>query len=481
MKKLSILGMTLLLMSSILAACGGGDKGGQTASEGETPSGQKPAGETYENGLPKDEKVTLKYGFFQGGLGREWMDDAIKSFTAKYPNVKIELTASPDISNILSTKISAGNDNDMFDMFNRDPAGGVVTLAEAGKLEPMDEMWERKLTDTPDKTVKDAMMDGFYESANRINGKSYAIPTSGSFGGLFFNKKLFEEHGWNQNPQTWTEFEQLLADIKADGIVPITFPGMHPTYYDWAFGAQKLFELADMKGKADEFIKNYENYTLPEYLSEESVERWNRMYELGKKGYFAPGLPALNHTQSQMQVIQGQVAMVSSGSHIENEMKNSTPEGFEWGYMSPPFRETADQQLWIKSSTTNGQYIWAAKPDLNKKWAKEFVLHLLSLEVQQVAAEKGGAFPLRKDLTEKTELAAKLQTSTQAVLKYINDNKAKTYKASRAVSLSSPESSQAGKILEEAIPNIFLGKQDPKPILEQSEALLKKAIEKEQK
>src|SRR5690606_1709255 len=135
----------------------------------------------------KKEEVTLKYGFFEGGLGRDWVDYAIETFEEKYPNVTIEIQASPDMSQILSTRISAGDDEEMFDLFNRQPKGGAVSLAESGKLEPLDDVWDMALPDV-DKNVREMMMDGLYDSVNRIDGVSYEIPTSASVGGLFFNK-----------------------------------------------------------------------------------------------------------------------------------------------------------------------------------------------------------------------------------------------------------------------------------------------------
>ncbi|HZG74504.1 MAG TPA: ABC transporter substrate-binding protein, partial [Paenibacillus sp.] len=354
-------------------------------------------------------------------------------------------------------------------------------LAEAGKLEVVGDIWDYPLPDVPGEKVRDRMLPGMYESTPLIDGKMYEFTTASSFGGLFFNKALFEKNGWNQNPKTWEEFKALLADIKADGVIPITFPGVHPSYHSWAFGPAKMFELADMNGTADEFIERYKTYGLPEFTSPEQVEVWNRIYELGKKGYFAEGLPALTHTQSQMQVIQGQAAMVSTGSHVENEMKEATPPDFQWGYMAVPFRDSADQQLWIRSGTSNFNYIWAAKPELNKKWAKEFIVWTLTLENQQFAAEKSGALPMRKDLIEDPAKTANLSTSAQSILKYIGDNDAHTYKASRSVSISDPNLAQANKLLDENIVKFALGLQEPKPILEEAEELLKKALEAENK
>lgn len=477
-KKLASVGMVIAM--AVIAACSNGGNNANSGNNGaNSPAASNAPAEVavYENGLPKDEKVTLKVGFFVGGYGREWFDHAVENFTAKYPNVSFDITASADMKTILSTKISANDDKEMFDLFNTTPAGGIVSLAEAGKLEPMDDIWDMKLPDAPDKTIKDLALPGMYESTSLINGKRYEFAASSSFGGLFFNKKLFDEHGWNQNPKTWDEFKQLLADIKADGIAPITFPGMHPNYVDWAFGAAKLFELADMNGHADQYIENYKTFTLPQYKSTEVVEHWNRLYELGQLGYFAEGLPALSHTQSQMQVIQNEAAMVSTGSHVENEMKEATPADFDWGFMVVPFRESTDQTLWVRSGTTNFNYIWSNKPELNKKWAKEFIVELMTLDNQQYIAEKAGALPMRSDLTVDAARTVNLSSSAQAVLKYITENNARAYKASRSVSISDPNFAQATKLMDENTIKFVLGQQDPMPILEEAEKLLTKALE----
>ncbi|GIP39087.1 bicyclomycin resistance protein [Paenibacillus sp. J31TS4] len=477
MKRLMSTGAAVLSLT-MLAAC----SDNSAKSEPGTSSSNKPSAseaEVYANGLPKNEKVTLKYGFFQGGLGREAADYAIKTFQQKYPNVTIAITASPDMPNILSTKISANNTNDMFDFFNRKPAGDIVALARSGKLEVLDDIWERELPDLPGKKVKEKLLDGMLDSIELIDGKTYEVPTISSFSGLFFNKQLFEKHGWNQNPKTWTEFVQLLETIKQAGVTPITFPGQYPTYYDNAFGHSKLYELAEMNGNLDKFTKDHENF-IDEYSSPEMKKLFSRIAELGKKGYFSEGLPALNHTQSQMLVIQGEAAMVSTGSHVENEMKESTPKGFEWGYMAVPMVDSPSQRVWVKTGVTGGMFVWADKPDLNKKWAKEFILWNMTLENQQFTAETGG-LPIRKDLVEDSARLAKVQTSLKSVLNHVAENNLRPVKVKRNISLSDPSYKQATKIFEENIPKIFIGKQDPTPILEQADKLMKKALEAQKK
>jgi N-acetylglucosamine transport system substrate-binding protein len=477
-KKAGLLLFIFLLLAGILAGCGmpgaASDEESNSASE-ENETGADSGDNVYENGLPKEEEVTLQYGYFEGGLGRDWVDYAIETFEEAYPNVTIEILSSPDIAQILSTRISAGDDEAMFDIFNIAPSGGIVSLAESGKIEPLDEIWEKELPDA-DVTVKDLLMDGLYESVDRIDGVSYEIPTSASVGGLFFDKQLFEENGWNQNPETWDEFTDLLEDIQSDGVTPITFPGMYPYYHDWAFGDVESYEIADMNGNAEEHIENYRNLTGEVFTNPATLARWDKIYQLGQEGYFHDGLAALSHTQSQMQVLQGDVAMVSTGSHVENEMKNSAPEGFEWGYMSVPFVESAEEKNWVRQGTTNGHYIWAEKPELNKEWAKEFIIWLMTLDIQEAAAEDGGAMPVRADFIEDEGRYEKLQSSSKSVLRYIEENNVQLTKAFQEVSITHPSYEQALKLRDESLIDTFLGKQDPREWLNEAEELIQEAI-----
>lgn len=478
-------------MSTLLAAAGTAcSSGGKSANEpsqapasssASSASAEAQASDTYpENGLPRNEKVVLKYGFFEGGLGREYIDMAMDSFKKKYPNVSFEVMYSPKINTIIQTKVAANDDENMFDMFNTTLPGGknaMIPLVEAGKLELQDDLWDREVPDGNGKTVKELAIPGIYEGALRYFNKSYNLPNVSSSGGLFFNKKLFEKNGWNQNPRTWDEFVQLLADIKAAGIIPLTYPGQYTGYLDNGFGFAKMFELAEQNGTLDTFQKNYETYALPQYLAPETVEVWKRIYELGKKGYFPDGVAALSHTQSQMQMLQGQAAMVITGDWVQNEMKDSVPPDFEWGYMAVPMGNDPDSTKWIANSTSNGNYIWAAKPELNKKWAKEFSLWLWTLDVQKALAEKGGATPVRQEFVADKTLMESLQSAPKAVLQYMSVNKTVMTSQVRTVTLSDPAAAQAEKTLSEAITQITSGKKDPVPVLEQAEKLHTQALE----
>ncbi|MFD0712918.1 ABC transporter substrate-binding protein [Paenibacillus sp. GCM10027626] len=490
-KSLGILIISAGLISS-LAACGSNSTGSDGSSTGgngnKKPVQQEEKGNTTtpdqqakeevyeENGLPKDQKVTLKLAFWENAGGREWIDKAKDSFTAKFPNVTFDVTYSPKIDTIIGTKIAANDDDDMFDIFSTNIGNNVNPLVDNNKIEVLDDLWDHKSYDESGKTLKELAQQGTYEVRPRIKGKMYALPISMSGTGLFFNKNLFEQKGWNQNPKTWTEFNQLVDAIKADGLIPITYPGQYINYLEYSLGFAKMFELAEANGNLETFTNSFRNHVLPEYTSPEWTEVYQRIYELGKKGTFPEGVAALTHTQSQMQMLQGQAAMVSTGVWVENEMKDSTPADFKWGYMVIPMTENPDATKYYQTSLSNGHYIWSGKPELNKKWAKEFLVWLWNLDVQQSVVESG-SLPIRADYLTDPQRAAKLQDAPKALLEYLSNNKMMGENGVRNVTLSDPTVLQAKKVMDEATNNIVLGKQDPLPKLQEAEALLKKAID----
>ncbi|GIP37576.1 hypothetical protein J31TS4_08560 [Paenibacillus sp. J31TS4] len=475
--------LACLTMAGLLASFAAGCTG--TDSDPPAPAGAEGSANVYpENGLPKDQKVTLTFAFWENGYGREWIDFAIEQFTKKYPNVKFDVTYSPKINSIISTRIAANNDADMFDIVSPSFSGGDterVTLINSGKFESLEDLWDREVPDTPGKKLKDLVLDGLYTTHKRFDGQTYNLPMGGYTSGLFFDKTFFEKNGWNQNPQTWDEFQKLMEDIKSKGIVPITFPGIYPTYINYAFST-KPFELAEINGTLDKFMADYRSYTMPQYLAPESVESWNRLYELGKKGYFPEGVAALTHTQSQMQMLQHKAAMVSTGDWVQNEMKDSIPDGFKWGFMVIPFGTKPEQTKWILNGTSSGSMmIWKNRPELNKKWAKEFNLWLFTNDVQTFIAEHAGIFPIRKDFADDPARLAKVQEAPKAVMDYAKANKTRYESTIRDVTLTHPSLAQATKTLNEAITAIATGKKDPKPILEQVEKLTKEAVDAQAK
>jgi N-acetylglucosamine transport system substrate-binding protein len=53
------------------------------------------------------------------------------------------------------------------------------------------------------------------------------------------------------------------------------------------------------------------------------------MYTLTENDYIFEGVEGLNHTESQAEWLKGKAAFIPCGTWLENEMKTSTPDGFD--------------------------------------------------------------------------------------------------------------------------------------------------------
>ncbi len=161
-------GIALLLICvlciAIFSSCTNKKENAESTDIGITETVSKESEVYEENGLPKNEKVTLKIAVFEGGMGREWCDYAMDTFETKFPNVKFEPVYSPKIGTIIQTKIAANDDADMFDLFLERGGVSILELILNKKLVPQESLWEHKLYDTPDKTLKDIALEGIYET-----------------------------------------------------------------------------------------------------------------------------------------------------------------------------------------------------------------------------------------------------------------------------------------------------------------------------
>ena len=429
--------------------------------------------EYYANGLSKTEEVTIVVSHRDAGNGTWQIERAKEVFEAMYPNVHVELLISTDMDSVIKTRIAAGIDEDMPTVFEYDSAS-IMSYVKAGLVEPLDEIWEYTATDT-DAQLKDLTDEAYYRASfigGWADGEEHvaAFPTyDGGCLGWFFNKNLFEEKGWNQNPQTWEEFLDLCEEIKADGIYPLVCTGVYG--YIGFNETCSFFQLASEAGDVEQYEEDYKYLTNNYWTNDYVTGYYTKLYELGQKGYFPEGIPAMTHTQAQMQVINGNAAMVISGSWIGNEMLDSTPDGFEWGCMVLPVRESEEGQLCVTASTFQARCIWAGKSDIEKAWGKEFIRVMWDMECQ-IAAAECGTISIRSDFVDDPERVAIYDTAIGAAMSYIAENNCRRIYVTQEVTIDDPAYAQVNQKLSDAKNDICLGLVDPLPILEELQEAL---------
>lgn len=233
-------------------------------------------------------KTTLYVGNFNGGIGNEWLKNAISKFEEKYADTSFEegktgvqvligdnnktTMVGPELEKIIST-----SQNEVFfteSVYYYDwVAKGLVKDITDAVTTPLTEFGEEK-------SIQDKM-DSYVSDAMTVDGKVYALPFWEGYYGFVYNATLFDEKSWYMTddgsftnasgklgkgpdgkagtyddgmPATYEDFFKLLEKINKDNVTPVQWAGASSDYFTWLMGA--LF--ADYEGYDDLML----NYTL---------------------------------------------------------------------------------------------------------------------------------------------------------------------------------------------------------------------------
>lgn len=347
------------------------------------------------------EEVTFKeldLSLFAGGWGSQW-DEILAEFKKKYPEVEVKTDFDPKSFERLRARIIAGNPPDVsyvgteFDFFGAIAAGQYRDLNDL-----FDDTVEGKDIKYKDLFNSDAL------NAVTYDGKIMAAPFDTGYAGLFYNKKLFKDKGW-EAPKNWDEFMTLCGKIKEAGIAPLGYAGIYADYMIWAYLDQAIAAF----GGRQAYINA--KFAVKDGWYQDSVKKaLNTIAELRDKGYFLKGTTALNHTQVQMEMINGKVAFIPCGSWLENEMESSLPEDFEIGFIPLPILDSQGKYV----VGTFGNYFGIPAKAKNYEAAKAWIKFCYS-EVGQKIMTAHAAIPKLKDISP--DAMANLPKSVQKIAK----------------------------------------------------------------
>lgn len=189
-----------MVMSSVLAGCGGQGGAGESESSGDT---QEEGGSSAEESEGSGERQTITFYKQDGGNGAvEALIDAFNESQDKYTaEWVIAPKDSGDVRSQLNTAFGAGSSD--YDVVCIDTVW-AGDMAGAGYLEPLDSyMMDAGLT------VADFNSGSM--AAGTYNAKSYAIPLYPDFGCLFFRSDIVSAEDAEKLRRGEYTFEELLA------------------------------------------------------------------------------------------------------------------------------------------------------------------------------------------------------------------------------------------------------------------------------
>lgn len=392
-KKILTLALAAVMFASCFTGCGTKSTASSTAPAASTttsPSGKK----EFAN-------KNLSIAVFQGGYGASYWEEIISKFEAAYPGVKVTMNINPKIGEIIRPQIVAGNVPDFLSLNDSEPSGVVLSLIKEKGLMDITDVFNEKALDK-DKVLKDMFLTGFLDSTKYApykDGKIYLAPFDAGAQGLVYNKDLFAKKGWKV-PQTWDEFFALQTEIdkpenylvNADGTKTkrslFTYQGIYPSYLE------ELLWPAIASTASVDATNKIASYSEGSFKNANVKKVLDNFAKIGKDGYLMKGTVALNHTQSQADMMMGKSLFIVNGNWMENEMKDSPREkDFQFGMTSAPTFSATDKKYVLSSYEQFSIPAKAKNPEL----AKEFLKFLYTDDSVKLFAEKANGVYALKD------------------------------------------------------------------------------------
>ena len=357
MKKAISMMLATAMAATCLAGCGSAASSSAAASS-EAASSEATSAATSEasTGEKTFEDTELNIAVFEGGYGSDYWDEITKRFEAAYPGVTVNMQISPKIGDIIRPQIVAGNVPDFISMNDNDSTGLISSMVKEHALMDLSDVFEE--------------------------GGIDASPM-----GLVYNKTLFEENGW-ETPVTWDDFFELGDKAKEKGIALFTYQGIYPGYLE----SMLWPALASATGIDN--MKAIASYTPGSLSSDEALKVFQNMAKIGTDGYLMDGTVALNHTQSQTDMMMNKALFIPNGNWMEGEMADAPrADGFEFGLTCAPVLDDGEAR-YVMSSVEQFEIPANAK---NPELAKEFLRFLYTEDSVKLFAEKAnGIYALKK-------------------------------------------------------------------------------------
>ncbi|WP_175989479.1 ABC transporter substrate-binding protein [Bacillus sp. Marseille-Q1617] len=342
------LGVTTMLMGSLLAGCGGKD-------------------EASSDGSSEGEKVEVTLAGWGGNPSEQkLLKQTLADFEEKYPNIDVKHEViSEQYMDVLKTRLIGGEGPDVFYL----DALEAPALIETGVVEPLDEY----VTDDFDvDDFEKPMLEAF-----QVDGKTYGFPKDYSTLALFYNKKMFEEAGV-EVPKTWEDLREVSKKLTKDGVYGF---GVAPEL-------ARLYHIAQAGG-GDIVKDNKANFA-----SKEVVDALQPIVDQHNEDKTSAQASEVGANWGGEMFGQQKAAMVIEGNWAIPFLEDTFPD-VEYGTAELP---TINGEKGTMAYTV-GYVMNAASEKKEASW--KLISYLTDKEGMETWTSKGFALPTRKSVAEK--------------------------------------------------------------------------------
>ena len=299
MKKGAALLAGVLAAAAVLSGCGGQGNNGSTTSADSAAAESTTEGNAKASG----EKVTISLLSWNTD---EILGEFIAGFEQENPNIKIDLQYVPPVQQYVDKFSVLAASGQMTDMFY---------IAAENKQEVISKGVAEDISDMEIFSRIDPATSATYGK----DGKIYGYSPDAWIGGIFYNKDLFEQAGIEKEPETWQDFVDCAAKLKAIGVEP---------YLDDADNvhnlAQDLYQCSVISQEPDADVQINEGKATFQEKYTEPLKLWyNDMIASGLYSQMALGL---NSDQVIDMFANGEVAMMHGGPGNIAMIEQKNPE-----------------------------------------------------------------------------------------------------------------------------------------------------------
>ncbi|MFJ6694686.1 N-acetylglucosamine/diacetylchitobiose ABC transporter substrate-binding protein [Streptomyces sp. NPDC091272] len=385
-----------------LSSCASGGGSGEDKAEKGTKSAKNPLG--------VKEDAALAVYIFNGGYKDKYAQFVTDKYQKAYPRSKAVQKKTEKIATQLQPKIVRGNPS--ADVINNSGADdmNIGKLVANKQVADFTEMLDAPSWDDPKVTVRDSLYPAMQPMGAFGTKGCYQLNIAMTVYGNWYSRRMLEETLESQYPKTWDEMVEVCKKAKAKGVHGWSYPGGHPRYM--LFSMYAMFAQAGGRQVVEAM-----DYLEPNAWKHDAVKSvFEAFEELVAKKYVLTGFDGpQGHTEMQTAWTKGKCVFVPNGSWVENEAKDTTPQGFGMTVGATPSLSKSDALPFGTLYAPPGEPFIVPAKAANVQGGLEWMRMMYSKEASVNLFKETGGIPALKGAIDGLSLPPGTDSAQKAI------------------------------------------------------------------
>ncbi|HCZ23902.1 MAG TPA: hypothetical protein DHV05_03475 [Acholeplasmataceae bacterium] len=336
----------------------------------------------------------------------EALSKIANDFTLENPNVIISTTIVPfnEVDTVLNSSVYGGTVPDVFFQWTHQIDKWAKDGVPLDLTAYIDEEWRN-----------DFYNDGAALEIGKHDGKYYNIPFRATGFLVLYNKQIFSENNY-QVPETLQEFDQLMANIRQDNLMPLALYGgsggtfsqivdVFNKYRDIQSGAVNDVNYSTSR-LSPEAVFNTETNRFTSLIEDSSVRILQKVKGYKDKGYVPTSLNGMRREDAMNMFMDERSVMILANNNEVGLLQKGMKRNSEIGAFAIPGPEGVDSRYvfggfdgFSVSSTT-----------YYPEEAVKFIKYLTSIDVQQYFSDNEKSIMVNKNVVYMDSLQSMIAT-----------------------------------------------------------------------